>query len=67
LRRTLSEIIEEGLDAKEFSHRDACIEAEILFDSLTWIFNRLLMFELKNAQITKRINAQIRFFERALA
>jgi AcrR family transcriptional regulator len=66
LRRTLSEIIEEGLDAEEFSHLDASIEAEVLFDSLTWIFNPLLMFELKNAQVTKRIDAQIRFFERAL-
>ena len=66
LRRTLSEIIEEGLDAEEFSHLDASIEAEVLFDSLTWIINPLLMFELKNAQVAKRIDAQIRFFERAL-
>jgi len=66
LRRTLSKIIEEGLDAREFSHLDASIEAEVLFDSLTWIINPLLMFELKNAQVTKRIDAQIRFFERAL-
>jgi len=47
-------------------HLEASIEAEVLFDSLTWIINPLLMFELKNAQVTKRIDAQIRFFERAL-
>jgi hypothetical protein len=62
----LSEIIQEGLDTEEFSRLDASIEAEVLFDSLTWIINPLLMFELKNAQVMKRIDAQIRFFERAL-
>jgi len=66
LRRTLAEIIEEGVEAEEFSHLEASIEAEVLFDSLTWIINPLLMFELKNAQVTKKIDAQIRFFERAL-
>jgi AcrR family transcriptional regulator len=66
LRRTLAEILEEGLEAKEFSHLEASIEADVLLDSLTWIINPLLMFELKNAQVTKRIDAQIRFFERAL-
>jgi AcrR family transcriptional regulator len=66
LRRTLAEIIEEGIEAEEFSHLETSIEAEVLFDSLTWIINPLLMFELKNAQVTKRIDAQIRFFERAL-
>jgi AcrR family transcriptional regulator len=66
LRRTLAEIIEEGIEAEEFSHLDTSIEAEVLFDNLTWIINPLLMFELKNAQVTKRIDAQIRFFERAL-
>ncbi len=66
MRRTLSEIIQEGLDTEEFSRLDASIEAEVLFDSLTWIINPLLMFELKNAQVMKRIDAQIRFFERAL-
>ena len=66
LRCTLSKIIEEGLDVEEFSHLDTSIEAEVLFDSLTWVINPLLMFELKNAQVTKRIDAQIRFFERAL-
>ena len=66
LRRTLSEILEEGLDAEEFSHLEVSIEAEVLLDSLTWIINPLLMFELKNAQVMKRIDAQIRFFERAL-
>ena len=66
LRCTLTDIIEEGIEAEEFSHLEASIEAEVLFDSLTWIINPLLMFELKNAQVTKRIDAQIRFFERAL-
>ena len=66
LRRTLAEIIEEGLEAEEFSHLEASIEAEVLLDSLAWIINPLLMFELKNAQVMKRIDAQIRFFERAL-
>ena len=66
LRRTLSEILEEGLDAEEFSHLEVSIEAEVLLDSLTWIINPLLMFELKNAQVMKRIDAQIRFFLRAL-
>ena len=66
LRCTLAEIIEEGLKGREFSHLEVSIEAEVLFDSLTWIINPLLMFELKNAQVTKRIDAQIRFFERAL-
>ena len=66
LRRTLSEILEESLDAEEFSHLEVSIEAEVLLDSLTWIINPLLMFELKNAQVMKRIDAQIRFFERAL-
>ncbi len=66
LRCTLAEIIEEGIEAKEFSHLEASIEAEVLLDSMTWIINPLLMFELKNAQVTKRIDAQIRFFERAL-
>jgi len=66
LRRTLAEIIEGGLKAKEFSHLDVSIEAEVLFDSLTWVINPILMFELKNAQVMKRIDAQIRFFEKAL-
>lgn len=66
LRCTLTDIIEKGIEAEEFSHLEASIEAEVLLDSLTWIINPLLMFELKNAQVTKRIDAQIRFFERAL-
>jgi AcrR family transcriptional regulator len=66
LRRTLAEIIESGIEAEEFSHLEASIEAEVMLDSLTWVINPLLMFELKNAQVTKRIDAQIRFFERAL-
>ena len=66
LRCTLTDIIEEGIEAEEFSHLEASIEAEVLLDSLSWIINPLLMFELKNAQVTKRIDAQIRFFERAL-
>ncbi len=66
LRCTLAEIIEEGVEAKEFSHLETSIEAEVLFDSLAWVINPLLMFELKNAQVMKRIDAQIRFFERAL-
>ncbi len=66
LRCTLADIIEEGIKAKEFSHLEASIEAEVLLDSLTWVISPLLMFELKNAQVTKRIDAQIRFFERAL-
>ena len=66
LRRTLAEIIEGGIEAEEFSHLEISIEAEVLFDSLTWVINPLLMFELKNAQVTKRIDAQISFFKRAL-
>jgi AcrR family transcriptional regulator len=66
LHRTLAEIIEERLAAEEFSHLEASIEAEVLMDSLAWIMNPLLMFELKNAQVMKKIDAQIRFFERAL-
>jgi AcrR family transcriptional regulator len=67
LRRTLAEIIEEGIEAEEFSHLEASIEAEVLLDSLTWITNPLLMFELKNTQVMKKIDAQVRFFERALS
>jgi len=67
LRCTLAEIIEQGIEAEEFSHLEASIEAEVLLDSMTWIINPLLMFELKNAQVMRRIDAQIRFFERALA
>ncbi len=66
LRRILAEIIEEGIAAEEFSHLEAMIEADVLMDSLTWITSPILMFELKNAQVMKRIDAQIRFFERAL-
>ena len=62
----LTEILEAGREAKEFSKIEASIEAGVVLDSLAWIINPLLMFELKNTQVLERIDAQIHFFERAL-
>jgi AcrR family transcriptional regulator len=66
LHGMLTEILESGRKTEEFSHFEASIEAGVVLDSLAWIINPLLMFELKNTQVLERIDAQIRFFERAL-
>jgi len=67
LHGILTEILEGEFEAKELSHLEASIEAGVVLDSLAWIINPLLMFELENTQVMERINAQIHFIERALA
>jgi AcrR family transcriptional regulator len=66
LGRILGEIIEEGIRTQEFSPRDIVRTVDILSNSLAWITSPLLMFDLEDVGVIKKVEAQIRFMHFAM-
>jgi AcrR family transcriptional regulator len=66
LTKTVSEIVEEGVKAREFRRMDAAATTEVLLDCFTWITNPILFKELNPDEVENRARAQMQLLKKAL-
>ncbi len=64
--KILTDVLEKGVEKKDFGVKDTLQAANVILDSVAWIVNPVLFYELKGENVEERLHAHIQFLAKAL-
>lgn len=64
--KILTDVLEEGVRSGELALKDTLQTAKVILDSMAWIINPVLFYELKEEDVEARLHTQVQFLGKAL-
>ena len=64
--KALTDILDDGVKSGEFKITDTLQAARIISDSIEWVVNPVLFYQLKGEDVEAKLHAQIQFLAKAL-